>query len=635
VEQAPDELERLEAYHQADAGPRRELFDALISALKTLAAKDKSAAELWALRAVSPDLDYSSLMKLRRFAAPRKSENALRVAVLGGPTTTQLAQLLELFVAAEGIDARLYEGHYGLFRQEILAPDSELDAFKPQIVVLAVDARDVAYRGGGAEGAAAARDAEAARWASLWETAHRRWNCTVIQNTFVPGPWGGLGHYAAKQPGSREFFLRELNLDLGRRAPSYALLHSMEDLVAAAGAARWFDPRFYFEAKMPCAPECLVEYAHSLMSLVRAAAGRSRKVLALDLDNTLWGGVVGELGAGGIALGQGSGEGEAFLHFQAFAKSLRERGVVLAVCSKNDPDKASEPFELRSDMILKRGDFACFVANWNNKADNLRAIAKTLNLGLDSFVFVDDNPAERALVRRLLPEVAVPDLPEDPSGYVAAVARGRYFETAALTDEDLRRADAYAADGRRRDLAAAAGDVDSFLASLDMRAPVEAVSDVNLERVAQLVNKSNQFNLTTRRRTAGELRALAADPAWETLAIGLRDSLGDNGLISVILAEKKGDALVLDTWLMSCRVLQRGVEQFALGELAARARARGCSRLLGTYIPTPKNGLVKDHYAGLGFRRTGTDGDASLWELALDGSFRAPPTHVRKEDGHG
>jgi FkbH-like protein len=643
MEPSPPDLAPLEAYVQADGEARLGLFDGFVRALKALAAAaGDAAAARWARRAVSPALDYSSLMKLRRFvraAAPADgAPGALRLAVLGGPTTTQLAALLETFLAAEDIACVVYEGDYGLFRQEILTPGSGLDRFRPQIVFIAAEARDVSSRPpltASAEEAAAAAAAEADRWLSLWETAHRRWNCSVVSNTFVAEPWGELGHYAARHPASREFFLQELNLALGRRAPAYAALHDLRALVLEAGAARWYDPRFYLEAKMPCAPECLVAYAHSVMSLVRALRGRSRKVLALDLDDTLWGGCVGEAGPGGIVLGQGSAEGEAFLDFQRCAKSLRDRGILLAAVSKNDEAKALEPFERRQDMILKRSDFACFLANWNNKADNLRAVAARLNLGLDSIVFVDDNPIERALVRRLLPEVAVPDMPLDPSGRVRALAAHRYFETASLTAEDVKRADDYAQQARRADLAARSADLDSFLASLDMRATVEPVSDLNVERVAQLVNKSNQFNLTTRRRTAGEILALGADPDWDAFAVGLCDALGDSGLISVVFARRRGEELDVDTWLMSCRVLQRGVEEFVLNELVARARGRGCRLLRGAYAPTAKNGLVRDLYSRLGFRAAGEENGAALWELTIDGSLAPAPTRIRKGDDHG
>lgn len=620
-----EKLDLLHGQLQIDASSRAAQFPDFIQALKQMRQAGHNAEVYrWACRAVSPLLDYSSLMALRTILSlePKKSgaQNVIRLAILGGPTTVQLRHLIEVFLAGEGIAAELYECEYGLFRHEILTPGSGLDLFQPTVVFLAVGARDLARLPAlDADAKAVARlaDEEIAGWMQLWKTINSRWNAVVIQNNFEISMGSVLGHLALRHPGAREHYLQRLNDLLGERAPDYVLLHDLRGLAAEAGAKSWFDPRFYFEFKMPCGAECLVSYAHSVVSLLRAVAGKSKKVLVLDLDNTLWGGVIGDVGSGGICLGQGSGEGEAFLTFQTYAKDLQKRGILLAICSKNDDDKAREPFEQRDDMILKLADISCFLANWENKADNLRAIAARLDVGLDALVFVDDNPAERALVRRLLPEVAVPDMPEDTAGYVQALALHRYFELASFTREDTARARYYAENAQRQDLAARATDVDSFLASLKMRMKVSAVTEVNVERSTQLVNKSNQFNLTTRRYTLAQVRDMAASPDWRTLTFSLADSLGDNGLISVIFLHKHGTALSIDTWVMSCRVLQRGVEQFTRNELVDITRAAGCTRILGVYIPTGKNGMVKDHYRKLGFEPTGEDGDKTFWSLDL------------------
>ena len=638
--------ESLHSYLQLDAPARRPRFADFVGALKAVSQQeDPDAARGWAARAVSPLLDYSSLMKLRRYvlgpnagtdAATNAGTNTgrvVRLAILGGPTTIQLRQLIELFLANEGIAAEIYEAEYGLFRQEILTPGSGLDQFGPEIVFVATGARDLT-RVPPLEADAAAveqfAETELSDWLQLWETARSRWNATLIQNNFDIPFDRILGHYTLRHPAARENYLARLNRSLAEAAPAFVVMHDLNALAAEAGAAGWFDPRFYHEFKMPCGAECLPGYAHSVVSQLRAMLGRSKKVLALDLDNTLWGGVVGDLGPGGIKFGQGSGEGEAFLAFQRYAKELSQRGIVLAVCSKNDPEKAREPFEKRADMVLRLADISAFVANWNNKADNLRTIADQLELGLDSIVFVDDNPAERALVRRFVPQVAVPDLPEDPSGYIAAVARHRYFETTSFTQEDSARARYYFENTRRKELAAGAPDLESFLASLQMKMKVEPINDLNIERSTQLVNKSNQFNLTTRRYTLSEVRGLVENSEWQTRTFSLRDELGDNGLISVILLRKQADALAIDTWIMSCRVLQRGVEQFARNELVDLCRAAGCNRLLGTYIPTAKNGLVADHYAKLGFSPAGSDGASTFWEL--DVAAAAPLPHFIERD---
>jgi FkbH-like protein len=629
-----ERTELLESYLKADAPSRRQVFAGFLRAIKSLAEEaGPEGARPWAERAVSPLLDYSSLMKLARYVPARKpAEGAgkpVRLAILGGPTTTQLRQFIDVFLASEGIAALIYEGDYGLFRQEILAPGSGLDSFQPQIIFLANGARDVTRFPSidmDEEAVAQLAAEELDDWSLLWQTANARWNATLIQNNFECAPGSVMGHYGLRHPAARENYLERLNRMMAERAPAFVVLHDLHGLAAEMGARSWFDPRFYLEFKMPCGAECLVSYAHSACSLLRAVLGKSKKVLVLDLDNTLWGGVIGDLGPGGISLGQGSGEGEAFLAFQRYVKELARRGILLAVCSKNDDANAREPFEKRSDMILRMSDFSCFIANWENKADNLRTIAEALELKLDSFVFVDDNPAERAIVRQFVPEVSVPDMPEDPAGYVHALALHRFFETIAFTREDTSRSRYYAENAQRKELAARSTDLNSFLTSLKMRMKVESVNEMNLERVTQLVNKSNQFNLTTRRFTPAQMREISKSPDWLTLSFSLSDNLGDNGLIGVILLQKREEAIMIDTWVMSCRVLQRGVEHFARNELVGLARGEGRRRLLGTYIPTPKNGMVKDHFARLGFDHAGSDGECTLWSLDVD-SLVGPLDH--------
>jgi FkbH-like protein len=634
----PNAIALLEKVVQVDAGAAEQMPE-LLGALRTVAsAQGPDEARRWARRMVSPLLDYSSLNALHRFL-PLRTEadraNPLRLAILGGPTTAQLRKLMEVFLASEGVVAEVYECDYGLFRQEILTSGSGLDQFQPQFVFLATGARDASHFPAADQSeaeVAALAEQEIADFSALWSLAHEKWGATIIQNNFELGPGSSFGHLALRHPGARENYLDRLNRLLAARAPPFVVLHDLRGLAADAGARAWFDARYYFEFKMPCGPECLVAYAHSVVSVIRALQGRSRKVLVLDLDNTLWGGVVGDVGPGGIELGDNSGAGQSFLAFQRYALQLRAQGIVLAVCSKNDADKAREPFETRSDMVLKLSDFASFVANWGNKADNLREIARELNLGTDSLVFFDDSPAERALVRRLAPEVAVPDVPEDPSAYVQTLAAHRYFETTTFTREDATRAQSYTANARRRTLAEQAVDLQSFLVSLGMRMQVAPVNALNLERVTQLLNKSNQFNLTTRRLTLAEVKELGTQPDWTTLTFSLRDNLGDNGLISVVLLRRGGDTLTIDTWIMSCRVLQRGVEQFVLNEIVAVARREGVRRIAGTYIPTPKNGMVEHHYPRLGFELAGTDGGKTLWTLPVEPGLPDLP-HFIERDG--
>ena len=603
----------LEAYVQADAPVRTTLFGAFLAQLRTLASQGEGARALaWVSRAISVDLDYSSHLMLHKILSriPQAEKYKLKLAILGGPTTTHLCWLVCNFLRAQGIHVEIFEGEYGLFRQSVMLPDARLDAFRPDFVFFATNSRDLPELPS-ASMSPADFDLwvaeEAGKWGQLWQMAHERWGSQIIQNLFELPPWGVYGHYVHRVRVSGERALQDLNQAWLADAPAYVVFHDPQMLALEAGARLWFDPRFYHEAKMPCGPECLPMYAHSVASLVLAAKGKSKKVLVLDLDNTLWGGVVGDDGVGGLRIGQGSAEGESFLAFQKYAKLLSRRGVLLAVCSKNDFNNAAEPFEKIPEMALKLADFSSFRANWNNKADNLRAIAEELNLGLDSFVFVDDNPAERALVRRFLPQVAVPDMPPDPADYVQALARHRYFETVALTEEDAKRSDFYRQNRQRRQMAETHADIESFLRSLDMQARVEPIGPTNIERSTQLINKSNQFNLTTRRCTLAEIKDKAESQDWATFTISLRDTLGDNGLISVILARQTGAELAIDTWVMSCRVLQRGVEQLAVEALIGEAQKRKCRRLTGCYVPTPKNQMVSNLYGSMGFTLEKTD----------------------------
>ncbi len=381
------------------------------------------------------------------------------------------------------------------------------------------------------------------------------------------------------------------------------------------GADRWHDAGHWHAEKLPFAPDLIPLFADVVARTIAAIRGTTRKCLVLDLDNTLWGGVIGDDGVDGIALGQGSAAGEAFLAIQQTALALRERGIILAVCSKNDDDVARGPFRHHPDMPLKEAHIASFVANWGDKATNLRAIASALNIGLDSLVFLDDNPVERAQVRRELPMVAVPELPADPALYPRALLAAGYFEAVAFAQEDRDRADQYRANAERAAFAGTS-DMVGYLASLDMVADFRPFDSVNRARIAQLINKSNQFNLTTRRYTEAQVAGLEADPTKLTLQVRLVDRFGDNGMISVIIVDRA--TWEIDTWLMSCRVLGRRMEEAVLDQVAGAARRAGATALIGRYIPSVKNKMVADHYAKLGFAATGGEaGGETTWRLDL------------------
>jgi FkbH-like protein len=402
-------------------------------------------------------------------------------------------------------------------------------------------------------------------------------------------------------------------------AGSPDLLLDVAGLAATVGLAEWHDPTLWNMAKLPIASAFVPLYADHVCRLIAALRGKSRRCLILDLDNTLWSGVIGDDGLEGIVIGQGDATGEAHLTVQQTALALRGRGIVLAVSSKNNDDVARSPFREHAEMALREDHFAVFQANWDDKATNITAIARELDLGIDAMVFLDDNPAERRLVRDMLPSVAVPELPSDPALYARTLLASGYFEALAFSGEDRKRADFYQDNARRVALQARAGDLEAYLASLAMVITFQPFDGAGRSRIAQLIAKSNQFNLTTRRYTEAQVAAAEADPACFTRQIRLSDIFGDNGMICVVICrpdEADAAAWEIDTWLMSCRVLGRKVEQATLAEILREAGARGIERLIGIHRPTARNKMVESHYANLGFTQIRREPDATThWAL--------------------
>ncbi len=568
----------------------------------------------------------------RRFPAPPEglATRPVRLALLGSSTTAHLQPGIRIGALRRGLFVTIHEPDYGQFQQELLDPDSALHRFRPDVVLFAFDSRHLA--GGldaaadGAE-AAAAEEATLTRLAGLWRLARERFGCAVVQQTALPVLAPLLGSNEHALPGSAAALLARLNAGLRRVAAAEGVaLLAVDTHAARDGIGAWHDPVLWHRGKQEISPAAAPLYGDLLARLLAALQGRSAKCLVLDLDNTLWGGVIGDDGVEGIALGQGSALGEAFVAFQDYARSLARRGVILAVCSKNDEANARAPFERHPEMRLALSDIASFVANWNDKPANIRAIAQDLNIGLDSLVFVDDNPFERALVRRELPMVAVPELPDEPALYAECVAAAGYFEAVAVTAEDRARGAQYQANRERAALAGAATDLESYLRSLEMRLLWRRFDRIGLARIVQLINKTNQFNLTTRRYDEAEVVAVMEDPRAFGLQLRLIDRFGDNGIIAIVIGRLAEDGdLVIDTWLMSCRVLGRQVEEATLDLVAEQARRLGARRLIGDYRPTERNGMVAEHYAKLGFTPIAVDpGGAARY--ALDLAATAPRT---------
>lgn len=570
---------------------------------------------------------------------PEKSGVApVRLAVLGSATLTHLLPAIRVAGLRRGIWIDTYENDFGQYAQELSEPESELHAFHPTAVLLSLDAYHLAAgitSGLDAAGADLALEEILQRIHETWRVAREAFHCAIIQQTALPVHPVVLGNNEHRLAGSRAWFLARLNTELRKMAEAEGVdLLAVDAFSAQAGVERWHDPALWHRSKQEIAPSAAPFYGDLVARLLAAKQGRSFKCLVMDLDNTLWGGVIGDDGMEGIVLGQGSALGEAYATFQDYARELSRRGVILAVCSKNDEANAIEPFDKHPEMVLRRPDISSMVANWSDKAGNIRAIAAELNIGLDALVFIDDNPFERNLVRQELPMVAVPEVSDDPTYYPRAIADAGYFEGLSVTDEDRDRAAQYQGNKAREALKTLATDLESYLRGMEMQLVWKRFDRIGLQRIVQLINKSNQFNLTTRRYTDEDVLAVMADPSAFGLQLRLLDRFGDNGVIAIIIGRLQRQAdLYIDTWLMSCRVLGRQVEPTTLNLIAREAEKLGARRLIGEYIPTKKNGMVKDHYAKLGFTVMECDeagGNRNMIELA---SFEPIETFIHTVEG--
>lgn len=589
------------------------------------------------------DLNYLKTIKLERLARkicsemPRDVLRPLRLALLGSSNLGHLAAAIRVAGLRRGLWIELYLGQYGQYVQELLDESSPLREFQPEALCFAMDVRHL-FNGAHGE---VERALDSLR--RCWQSATDSFSCTLVQQTAMPVFWPLLGANEHRLRTSPSTFTFRLNSALESAADEAGVhLLRIDREVYREGIGSWYDPALWHHAKQEINPAASPMYGELLLRLVAAQRGLSAKCLVLDLDNTIWGGVIGDDGLGGIQLGQGSATGEAFLDFQRYVKDLAARGVILAICSKNDESSAFEVFDKHPEMILRRGDIACHAINWQNKAANLIHISETLNIGIDSLVFIDDNPFERELVRRELPDVSVPEMPEDPAYFVERIAQAGYFEGLGVTFEDEKRNLQYQANADRESLRNSVKNVDQYLRTLEMKLTAEPFDNQGLTRIVQLINKTNQFNLTTKRYSSAEVSGLMRCPEMLTFQLRLRDKFGDSGMISVLIArhERESDSqeanrdslserIVIDSWLMSCRVFGRQVEDATLNLLVERACALHVSHIIGVFLPTNKNGIVTDLYPRLGFRPS-PDGK-NEWVLEVAG-YRPRQTWIEIEE---
>lgn len=589
------------------------------------------------------DLEYPQVLQLdkalcrldtSRVSGLRRS----RVAVLASATADHLLPAIRIAHLRRGDLAELYLCPYAQYRQELLDNQSGLHDFRPDYVLFSLAAREV-LAGIPVNATRSHADNMIANYVDqllpLWTLVQRSMSATVIQQLFLNSCDALFGNFDRLAPGAPARVIRAANeLLVDAAMDNDVHLLDLERQVELDGLDFWYDTGRWLQAKIELSPVAAPRYGEMFARIVSALQGQSRKCLVLDLDNTLWGGVVGDDGVDNLVLGEGSAAGEAFLAFQRYVKGLRERGIILAVCSKNDLQTAESAFHQHPEMVLARDDFAAFVANWEDKSANIRQIADQLNIGVDAMVFVDDNPAERARIRQSLPMVAVPEIPDDPALFVRTLSGAGYFEAVSFTAEDAERARQYAENASRTALQADSETLDDYLISLDMSVTASPFRDPDLQRITQLVNKTNQFNTTTKRTTLEEIRRISADPSLLTRQFRLLDRFGDNGLVSAIIlvpTSTDPDVMDIDTWIMSCRVFGRGLELEIMNQVVAAARARNIEIITGSYIPTTRNAIIKDLYPKLGFRSLGRPADnedgTTRWQLHVT-DYQTHDTHI-------
>lgn len=562
------------------------------------------------------------LQRLRSSGSTLAPLKPFRLGIISNATSHFLAPALEATAARHGLLLDCIEADFAQVMQEALSADSTINRAQVDAVLIAIDYRGLPLASvlGDAASEREAVDAALRQLRMVREGLREHSKALCIFQTLPPPVESLFGSYDTVAAGSVRNLVDNVNRGIAESVKgTQDVVLDVAHLAETVGLAEWHSPTLWHMAKLPFSSAFIPLYAEHLCRIIAALRGKSRRCLILDLDNTLWGGVIGDDGLEGIVVGQGDPTGEAYLDMQRAALALRARGVVLAVSSKNTDEIARSPFRKHPEMLLREEHIAVFQANWNDKATNIKAIAAELSLGLDAMVFLDDNPVERALVRRLLPQVAVPELPNDPALYARCLLAAGYFESVGFSEEDRQRAAFYQDNARRIALQKEVSDLDAYLVSLEMRMQVQPFDETGRTRIAQLIAKSNQFNLTTRRYSVAEVAEIEQDPDCIAIQIRLADCFGDNGMISVVICRHRADYWEIDTWLMSCRVLGRKVEQAILDVLCKEAAARGIRRLVGIYIPTERNELVRDHYARLGFSALeGAPGGAMMWTLDVD-----------------
>ena len=567
-------------------------------------------------------LDFTQLK--RKLKTPVDGLKQIKLAVLGDSATQFIVQAIRGTGIENSMDIVVFEADFNQIDQQIFDPESELYQFKADVILVFESTHKLLQKYNKKSPSDRNHFAEYsfAHTQQLISTLQNNTNAKLLFCNYTEEDDRVFGQYANKVEESFSWQLRKLNFLLQELSLQLNNLYicDLSSIQNTIGRERFWSPSIYTNTEMTISIDALPYFAQSVVQIICALQGMFKKCVVLDLDNTVWGGVIGDDGLENIQIGL-LGIGKAFTEFQHWIKKLQQRGIIVAVCSKNTESIAKEPFEKHPDMVLRLEDIAVFIANWDNKADNIRKIQKILNIGFDSMVFLDDNPFERNIVRENIPGITVPELPEDPALYLDYLYNLNLFETVSYSGEDAKRTQQYQKEAERVIFQESFTNENDFLKSLNMVSDTKPFDNFSVPRIAQLSQRSNQFNLRTVRYTEEDVKRIAQSDNHFTLSFTLEDKFGDNGLICAIILERKDNKILfIDTWFMSCRVLKRGMEAYTLNSIVELAKANGYIQVIGEYIPTPKNEIVKDHYKNLGFQQ-----DNDLWLLDVN-------SYIQKEN---
>lgn len=553
-----------------------------------------------------------------------------RIAILGGSTTHDIRNILELFLLNNGITAEFYESEYDQYWNDVMFDNAELAEFKPDIIFIHTSARNIKNfptMRDSREAVNALIAEQFAHFEVLWQKAAETYKCPIIQNNFEQPFYRLLGNRDAWDYRGRLNFVSRLNQKFYEYAQTHEnfYINDINYISSCYGIQKWADPFYWHMYKYALCMDAIPEFAYNLANIIKSVYGKNKKAIVCDLDNTLWGGIVGDDGAENIEIGQETSVGQLYSEFQSYLKAHKDLGVLLTVDSKNDEENALAGLN-RPDSVLKPDDFIVVKANWNPKDRNLLETANELNIGSDAMVFIDDNPAEREIVRAQIggsigATVAVPEMTA-PERYINILDRSGFFEVTQFSSDDLSRNEMYKANAERAKQQASFADYGDYLLSLEMKAEIKPFAPIYMSRIAQLTNKSNQFNLTTLRCTQADIECFAGDSNYITLYGKLVDKFGDNGVVSVVFGhinEKDSSTFHIDLWLMSCRVLKRDMEQAMMDSLMAECKNREIKIIKGYYYPTAKNKMVKEFFVQFGFQKTSEDENGNaIWERTVE-----------------